>query len=222
MRRIVGAEHLVPPCGVRRLALLLAPLALLVGASGCADGDDQVQAGGLRGLLTAEQPVVEQLPEQHTEVTTIEVEVDPEAEDGYGHSLSALDVLGDDPELDELAVDCFQADLSACDVLYDASPPGSLYDTYAATCGARIDEPTNRLCVDVLLPPADDWEDLGPDAFLDELAKQCHDGDLLDCDLLFAEADRGTQYEAYGATCGGRVDGDADSVDEDCTLLFAL
>ncbi|OWY60910.1 hypothetical protein B7486_66645 [cyanobacterium TDX16] len=107
-------------------------------------------------------------------------------------------------------------------MLYDESPSGSLYEAYAATCGARIDEPTDRLCVDVLLPPAGPWEDLGSDAFLGELARQCHDGDLLDCDLLFAEADRGTQHEAYGATCGFRVEGDADTIDEDCTELFAL
>jgi hypothetical protein len=45
---------------------------------------------------------------------------------------------------------------------------------------------------------------------------------MLDCDLLFAEADRGTQYEAYGATCARRLDGDADSIDQDCTQAFAL
>jgi hypothetical protein len=209
-------------------------LALVLGVvAACSDGDDDRPGGSttddstgeeqaqLQGLLDAQEAEVGALPEERTEHTTAEVEADATTE-GYEHPVGSLRVLGDDPGLDELAVACFHADLSSCDVLYDESPGGSLYEAYAATCGARIDEPTNRLCVDVLLPPADAWEDLGPDAFLSELARQCHDGDLLDCDLLFAEADRGTQFEAYGATCGRRVEGDADSIDLDCTELFEL
>lgn len=134
---------------------------------------------------------------------------------GYEHGIGALRGLGDDPDLDAKALDCHQADLTACDDLYVASPDGSLYEVYGATCGARIDAPTNRLCVDVLLPTADDPTGLGDDAFLDALAAQCHAGDLLDCDLLYAAAESGSQYEAYGATCGRRIE-----TDEDCTTAL--
>lgn len=130
----------------------------------------------------------------------------PTGRQGYEHGVAALRGLGDDPDLDAKALDCHQADLTACDDLYVASPDGSLYEIYGATCGARIDAPTNRLCVDVLLPAADDPTGLGDDVFLDALAEQCHAGDLLDCDLLYAAADAGSQYEAYGATCGRRIE----------------
>ena len=78
--------------------------------------------------------------------------------------------------------------------------------------GARLDAPTNRLCVDVLLPPADNPAGLGDDVFLDALAEQCFAGDLLDCDLLYAQADTGSQHEAYGGSCGRRIE-----TDQDCT-----
>jgi len=125
---------------------------------------------------------------------------------GYAHTAASLAVLGDDPELDAKALACFHADLTACDDLYVGSPDGSLYEAYGATCGARLDEPTNRLCVDVLVPTGEDPTGLGDDEFLDALAAQCFAGDLFDCDLLFAGADEGSQYEAYGATCGRRVE----------------
>ena len=44
------------------------------------------------------------------------------------------------------------------------------------------------------------------------LADQCFAGDLLDCDILYAQADAGSQYEAYGSSCGRRIE-----TTEDCT-----
>lgn len=46
--------------------------------------------------------------------------------------------LGADPELDQLAQECFAGDLDSCDDLYVESPPLSAYEEYAATCGGRI------------------------------------------------------------------------------------
>jgi hypothetical protein len=133
--------------------------------------------------------------------------------EGFEHSTNALRVLGDDPELDALAVDCHQGDLMSCDDLYVGSPDGSLYEAYGATCGARVDQPTHQLCGDVLVGVPTDPPSTG-DEFLDELAYQCSAGDLVDCDLLYAESDTGSEAERYGATCGGRLE-----TDEDCAQL---
>ena len=46
--------------------------------------------------------------------------------------------LGDDPELDALAQDCFDGDMEACDNLFFESDIDSAYETYAATCGGRL------------------------------------------------------------------------------------
>jgi hypothetical protein len=136
-----------------------------------------------------------------------------EGAEGFEHSTAALRVLGDDLELDQLAVDCHQGDLSSCDDLYVGSPAESLYEAYGATCGARVDQATNQLCADVLVGAPDDLPVTGDD-FLDELARQCSAGDMVDCDLLYAEAETNSEAERYGATCGGRVE-----TEDDCRQL---
>lgn len=190
----------------RLLALLAGALLLGAGCSGEATDNGGSGAPALLGLLTE---VAEEAPaDVASPPTTL-------GDDGAGfaHSINALRVLGDDPELDELAVDCFQGDLASCDDLYVGSPDGSLYEAYGATCGARIDQPTHQLCGDVLVGVPDDPPFTGDD-FLDELANQCAQGDLVDCDLLYANADTNSEAERYGATCGGRLD-----TDDDCAAL---
>jgi hypothetical protein len=51
--------------------------------------------------------------------------------------------------------------------------------------------------------------DLGADGDLDALARSCYVGDLRSCDGLAAAAPPMSEYEEYGATCGGRVKLDA-------------
>lgn len=209
--------------GVVGVAAVVVLVGLLAGCG--SDGDDPEGspasttvvegAGQLATLLDEVDPPAE--PGSGTTIpTTSSVPVpsggDDSSSQGYAHTASALNALGDDPLLDAKALDCFHGDLTACDDLYVGSPNGSLYEAYGATCGARVDEPTNRLCVDVLLPSADDPTGLGDDEFLDALAAQCYAGDVFDCDLLYAEADTGSQYEAYGASCGRRIE----ATDEDC------
>ena len=41
---------------------------------------------------------------------------------------------------------------------------------------------------------------------LDQLAQECYDGYGISCDLLYEISEPGSDYEAYGATCGGRYD----------------
>ncbi|MGY1741612.1 MULTISPECIES: hypothetical protein [unclassified Blastococcus] len=46
---------------------------------------------------------------------------------------------------------------------------------------------------------------LGVDPVLDRYAQDCFGGDLQSCDDLFYESPPFSEYERYGATCGGRV-----------------
>ena len=39
---------------------------------------------------------------------------------------------------------------------------------------------------------------------LDLLVENCYYGSAIDCDLLYYITPRDSDYEAYGATCGGR------------------
>ena len=54
-------------------------------------------------------------------------------------------IYGDDRTLDALADACKAQDWAACDELYGASPPGSAYAAFGATCGRRM-EPVNGSC----------------------------------------------------------------------------
>jgi hypothetical protein len=62
--------------------------------------------------------------------------------------------LGDDPELDALAQDCFEGIMQACDDLYLRSDIDSAYETYGETCGGRVSEDEEvGLCVFTFLFP---------------------------------------------------------------------
>ena len=195
----------------RRAVLACGALAVLL--LGCGDdpeprgaGDDQsAPPPALQRLLT-------EIEEAPVDVTAPPTTLGDGAE-GFDHGVAALRVLGDDPRLDELAVDCHQGDLSSCDVLYVGSPDDSLYETYGATCGARVDQATHRLCADLLVGVPGEPPRTG-DAFTAELARQCAAGDMLDCDLLFATAETNSEAERYGATCGGRLE-----TEDDCVRL---
>ncbi|MGZ4785927.1 MAG: hypothetical protein ACXV5S_09655 [Acidimicrobiales bacterium] len=57
---------------------------------------------------------------------------------------------GDDPTLDALYDQCALGSGQACDDLFDRSPVGSAYETFAITCGNRT---TERRCADVYVLP---------------------------------------------------------------------
>jgi hypothetical protein len=56
---------------------------------------------------------------------------------------------------DALVLRCYQGDGISCDLLYEISTVGSAYETYAATCGGRVDVSSAGTCrqVDMSLPP---------------------------------------------------------------------
>jgi hypothetical protein len=43
-------------------------------------------------------------------------------------------------------------------------------------------------------------------ALLDQLALECYEGYGISCDVLYQVSEVGSDYEDYGATCGGRYD----------------
>jgi hypothetical protein len=51
--------------------------------------------------------------------------------------------------MDLLAIACFNGTMQACDDLYDESPAGSAYETFADTCAGRQPAATGRFCADV-------------------------------------------------------------------------
>jgi hypothetical protein len=62
---------------------------------------------------------------------------------------SAATGLGDNPGLDGYALRCHDGLLSACDDLYDLSPPMSDYEQYAMTCGGRVKPFDVEYCTDL-------------------------------------------------------------------------
>lgn len=56
--------------------------------------------------------------------------------------------LGDDSALDELAQDCFDGDMGACDDLFFAAEVDSTYEQYGDTCAGRQAQGTPNLCVE--------------------------------------------------------------------------
>lgn len=117
-----------------------------------------------------------------------------------------------DPELDVLARECFGARLSSCDELYASSDRGTSYETYAQTCGGRLVDLVERVQPSCDLrfndpvgaEPVPSPGVLGDSERFDQLVEQCAAGSMKDCDELFYRSDLNTDYENFGATCGGR------------------
>ena len=57
--------------------------------------------------------------------------------------------LGADTDLDRLAQQCSDGQMSPCDDLYEESLPGSDYETYADTCAGRRTAGEDTSCADV-------------------------------------------------------------------------
>jgi hypothetical protein len=111
---------------------------------------------------------------------------------------------GDDAALDALWDACAAEDWQACDDLYSQAPIGSEYETFGDTCGNRTTG--DAYCVEELgggaAPEASGY---GDDPALDALWDACEGGDNTACDTLYEEAPIGSEYEAFGDTCGGRL-----------------
>lgn len=128
--------------------------------------------------------------------------------DGWeGTTNPDADDYGSDAGLDLLWDACAEGDFHACDDLYRYSPLDSQYEAFGDTCGGR-NEPGDWCAVinDTDGPPALDREGhrYGDDPELDALWDGCAEGYLEACDDLYRYSPIGSEYEAFGDTCGER------------------
>jgi hypothetical protein len=102
---------------------------------------------------------------------------------------------GDDPFFDELWDRCNGEDFGGCMELYELAPVGSEYEQFGGSCGGRSEFPQG---CEPLFGGFDE---------LDVLAEACAAGAMDACWNLYEVAPVGSEYEAFGLTCGGRTDG---------------
>ena len=134
---------------------------------------------------------------------------DGEAVDDFDVDIDAgRQAYGDDPELDGLYDDCAAGDFGACDTLYLFSPFDSEYETFAESCGG-VGGALGGVCEETFAGDGDLADGFGDDPELDALFVECEGGDLNACDLLYFDSPIGSEYEFFGATCGGRSEGEA-------------
>jgi hypothetical protein len=115
-----------------------------------------------------------------------------------------VDDYGDDPTLDALWESCNAGNPSACDDLFWQSPLGSAYEAFGHTCGGTA--PAGTDCGQAFGTPAGGTGigDYGSDPTFDSLYDACAAGDGQACDDLYFSSPIGSEYEAFGDTCGGR------------------
>lgn len=182
----------------RRLALMASTLLFVLAACG---GGVEVSGGASTTVGTTPTDTVTTPP------TTVAGNADiPPGQD-------PRDILGDDEADDALANECFDGNLESCDQLFVDTPAGSDLEAYAQTCGGRIDEQdASPFCAARFEEPgpAQQPGELGDDASFDSLADDCFGGDFGACDDLYLQTPVDSAYEAYGSTCGGRLENDSD------------
>lgn len=115
---------------------------------------------------------------------------------------------GDDAGLDRLWDGCSTGDMGACNALLVEAPSGSDYAEFGSTCGYRLDP--GGECQTRFTP----WT-YGDDPGLDSLWDGCNGENFDACRELFEASPIGSEYEAWGGSCGGRVEGLAG-----CDALF--
>ena len=111
-----------------------------------------------------------------------------------------------DQRHDNLHDQCAAGDMTACDQLYESSAAGSADQEFGNTCGGRTDG--GYLCAAI------GARTYGDDAHLDALWDACAGGDGASCTELSWSAEPGSDYAAFGSTCGGRTDGSVDCLAE--------
>jgi len=115
---------------------------------------------------------------------------------------------GEDELLDALWIGCAEGRAASCDELFFNAEPGSEYEAFAFSCGGR----ENLRCESLLgsdqaVPEAlsPDTPAPGLDAALDHWWGECAEGSARACDQLLLTSPGGSDYYAFGNTCGGRA-----------------
>lgn len=118
---------------------------------------------------------------------------------------------GSDPELDQLWDDCAEGELDACDALYLSAATGTEYEKFGASCGDRGDGFGSCAVLGGASSTAEDGS-FGSDPALDLLWVECESGSMVACDDLYLGSPIGSEYEEFGAACGGRGAADGECV----------
>jgi hypothetical protein len=171
------------------------------------DFADEIEDLGVpEGLEDEAEELIDAL-DHHVELLDEGLEVvddgeDPHDDEDWGEE------LGDNNDdtfeaVEDLDLDCEQVvhEIEIPDVTV---PPT---DTVPTETVPSTDSSTSVLDLQPLAPAAFMIFDYGTDAGLDILADTCFDGDMQSCDDLYRTSPVGDElsYEAYGATCGGRL-----------------
>lgn len=193
----------------RRLLLLASVLVLVLAA--CGEGVEE-NGGGV------DVPVSDTKPDTTDTVDSTDTTVADDNGD-IPPGQDPRNILGDDEALNELANQCFEGDMEACDDLFAQTPVDSDLEAYSQTCGGRIEEVDGSPDCAARFVSASEAQEPGDfdDAEFDGLAAECFDGDLAACDELFRVTPVGSAAEAYGSTCGGRLE---DGVSGSCEELL--
>lgn len=196
----------------RRLLVVIAAALVLVIAA-CGEGVEEVGGGGVTVATTDDT-------KPDTTDTTLDDggdsgDVDAEIPPGQ----DPRNILGTEgPEEDAAAEACFDGDLAACDELFRITDVGGALESYAQTCGGRIDEVEGAPECETRFPgPPQPPGDLTDDpeladtsqaqiAEFEDLADECFDGDFEACDDLFLQTPIDSEFEDYGRSCGGRFE----------------
>ena len=121
--------------------------------------------------------------------------MDPNADTDTDTDTSALSA-SETMYLDALKTACGAEDWDACETLWNEAPMGSEYESYADTCGGRIE--SGHTCVadlgDGTYPPRNAY---GDDPGLDVLQDACGGGDADACQSLYMHAPTDSEYEAF-------------------------
>jgi hypothetical protein len=121
---------------------------------------------------------------------------------------------GDDPDFDALWDACDEGNGAACDELFWTSPSDSDYEHFGNTCGERFDDDEvpfsceDELGGEKIDESTTDGSSYGDDPTLDALWDACDEGDGQACDDLYWGSPVGSEYEAFGNTCGERFSED--------------
>ena len=160
---------------------------------------DEFEAAGISLLEVMELATEEPTPEMLAAIFSCGEELlDAGLFDGAG----AGDTYGDNASLDLLWDQCAAGDLGACDELYWTSPVGSEYEAFGSTCG-ETSTLTRGNCETTDSGGGVEGGNYGDDPTLDALWDSCAGGDLAACDTLWFDSPIGSEYEAFGGSCGG-------------------
>jgi len=120
--------------------------------------------------------------------------------DCEGKFASEPNAYGEDFVLDTLWDECEAGDADSCDGLFAASPFGSAYEQFGASCaGTRVSGDSTRPCAFVV---SGEPYGYGDSPEFDVLWDSCSVGDADACYDLFLETPVSSAYEAFGRVCG--------------------